>query len=114
MTKEKGTLIKVDGIPRIVYPHNRKKFDLKELQSFVGGNIELAKTRDNQDMYINEEGKLKELPVNHAATEIYKYGEHEFIVGDVIIVEKEKKMTEEEALEIRAEEYRQEKEEDNY
>ena len=63
-----GRLIHPDGIEETVRPA-KKRFSLEELQSFVGGYIELVKTRKPvRNMYINENGLLDDLPVNPTAT----------------------------------------------
>lgn len=72
-----------------VRPKDGKSFTLDELQGFVGGNIEIVQTKnDNEVMVINEEGKLKGLPVNIIATKRYIYGDHDKIVGDVLLADK--------------------------
>jgi hypothetical protein len=73
--------IKTDGSVHEVRPANGSVFTLKELQAFVGGSIELVCTSDGQDMYVNEEGLLDDLPFNPTASLLA--GQH--IVGDVIV-----------------------------
>lgn len=83
-----ATLIKVDGSETAITPKNEKKFSLEELQGYVGGHIELTRTnKPVRDMYIDEEGKLKSKPINVKATELYQYGNHDPIVGDVVVIE---------------------------
>jgi hypothetical protein len=60
---------------------------LKELQKAVGGYIEMVHTWDNRWLIVNEEGKLMGLPVNEEATRLYEYGDHDVIVGDVVVAE---------------------------
>ena len=64
--------IKTDGILyeiHLVEPANGKHFSLRELQEFVGGYIEIVfNLPDDMIMVVNEEGRLKELPINAAAT----------------------------------------------
>ena len=57
---------------------------LKELQELVGGYIEIvaAPNHPGRVLVINEEGKLKGLPFNKNATDLYIY---EPIVGDAVI-----------------------------
>ena len=64
--------------------------ELETLQEAVGGYVErvpvVKQTLDNLDMWLNEEGKLKSLPLNMIATNlsgIWKNGD--FIVGDVLV-----------------------------
>lgn len=70
-----------------VKPKSGKTFSLSELQSFVEGYIEIVDLRDGKIMIVNEEGKLKNLPFNHAATKIYSeiYTSSDIIVGNVLI-----------------------------
>jgi hypothetical protein len=59
-----ATLIKANGEEKNVFPNNKKDFQLDELQKFVGGLIEIVKTKDGKTMVINEEGKINDLPIN--------------------------------------------------
>jgi len=43
--------------------------DLKEMQEFVGGRIEIVYS-DMGDFVINEEGLLDEIPVNYEAIDV--------------------------------------------
>lgn len=61
---------------------------LEGMQRVVGGWIEIVPTHDGKDMVINEEGKLKDLPLNEKATEMARIFAEDYIVGDVIIAEK--------------------------
>ncbi len=81
-------LIKTDGTETIVYPANKKSFTLPELQKLVGGYIELVRTVDGKEMIINEEGKLKDLPINNKATMQYVHFLADTITVDVVICEK--------------------------
>ena len=84
-----ATLIKSSGEEINVSPSNKKGFGLDELQKYVGGLIEIVRTKDNKPMIINEEGKINDLPINQKATEIYPYNEYDFIVGDVLICQED-------------------------
>ncbi len=76
--------IKADGTVETVQPQKGRHFTLPELQRYVGGYIELVPcVSPNRQMFINEEGKLKGLPVNLKATLLYA-GEDP-IVGDVLV-----------------------------
>lgn len=58
-------LLPVSGEPSKV----REKWDLKQLQGFVEGYIELVATcYQGIGMYVNEEGLVRDLPVNVGAT----------------------------------------------
>ena len=66
-----ATWIKTDGTLETVKPINGKRFSLAELQKFVGGYIQLVKTKKPvKYMYVNEEGTLENLPVNYKATDL--------------------------------------------
>ena len=80
-----ATLIKTNGEETNVLPKNKTDFKLDELQTFVGGIIEIVKTKDGRTMVINEEGKIYDLPINQKAFELYQYNEFDFIAGDVLI-----------------------------
>ena len=80
-----ATLIKSNGEEINVSPNNKRVFQLDELQNYVGGFIEIVRTKDNKMMIINEEGKINDLRVNTKASEIYQYSGFDFIAGDVLI-----------------------------
>lgn len=87
-TKVEALLIRANGEQEMVSPKNGKDFKLEELQAFVGGYIEIVSLTLKRDMIINEEGKLKDLPVNIRATAIYHYNfpnTTDVIVGDVLV-----------------------------
>lgn len=81
-------LFKADDTIGIVEPAG-KTFslqELQELQSLVGGFIEVVKGRGEQQfLVIDEEGKLKNKPRNERATAEYIYGEHDAVVGDAVL-----------------------------
>jgi hypothetical protein len=79
-----GVWIKTDGQQVEVRPNDGKEFSLAEMQHFVGGYIELVRLRDGRRMFIDEEGKLKQKPVNVIATAMYV---RDIIVGDALVVE---------------------------
>jgi hypothetical protein len=84
-------IYKINGETEDVTPKNRKSFSLEELQSFVGGYIEMVYLKDKKIMIVNEEGKLNGLPANVKATEIFDENfpdSFDVIVGDVLITEK--------------------------
>ncbi len=73
---------KCPPLPTITYP--KQKLSLEELQKLVGGFIELIYFSDGtQKMYINEEGKNLNLPLNPQASELV--GQR--IVGNVVVVD---------------------------
>lgn len=81
-----ATLYKTDGTIEEVKPRLGSQFELEELQTIVGGWIEIVRTVDGDNMVINEEGKLKRLDLNIKATRIYQHGRHDPIVGPALVV----------------------------
>jgi len=60
---------------------------LSDAQKFVGGWVEVVQVNDGV-LIIDEEGKLKDKPVNEVASKMYadKYGDADIIVGDAIYI----------------------------
>ena len=60
---------------------------LSDAQKFVGGYVEVVKVRDGI-LIIDEEGKLKDKPVNEVASKMYAdpHGDQDIIVGDAIYI----------------------------
>lgn len=85
----KPILIKTSGVIKNVKPKNGVDFQLKELQGFVGGNIEIVKTKDGRALIANENGLNLNLPFNALATDFYLYGDQSNIVGNVLICNQE-------------------------
>ena len=81
-----GVFIKSNGEEVHVNPSNGSNFSLDELQSYVGGYIEIISI-GNQSLILNEEGKRNDLKVNEKATTMFKnqYGNVDFVVGDVLV-----------------------------
>ena len=64
---------------------------LKDMQDLVGGYIQLVPLSDSEYMVCNEEGLIKNLPVNDIANEILQvqnpyFAMHNVIVGNVFII----------------------------
>lgn len=81
-------LVRAWGEERYVRPTKGEKFSLSELQTAVGGNIEIVRLSKNLLMVLDEEGKLKDKPLNLIATRLYRVLAKidDYIVGDVLIV----------------------------
>jgi hypothetical protein len=61
--------IKADGTEDVLTPRRRSgAFTLEELQTAVGGYIQLMPGLPHLTMIVNEDGNLVGLPVNQAAT----------------------------------------------
>jgi hypothetical protein len=62
------TLISANGGEKVVMPANGTDFKLREVQKMVGGYVEVVRLRDGRIMLVDEEGLLKGLPLNRAAS----------------------------------------------
>ena len=72
--------------------------NLKMAQEFVGGMVEGISFPNGDYLIINEEGKLRQLPLNPEATTLwratftkdkYLYGYDDFVVGPAILIKKQ-------------------------
>jgi len=59
---------------------------LEEMQKFVGGYVEALQLKNGHTLYVNEDGRIKNLPVNKMATAFWDatYVNGGPIVGNVI------------------------------
>lgn len=80
-----ATLYRTNGFQEEVLPMNGKSFTLAELQTLVGGYIQMVYTHDDQVMMLDEEGKLKGKAINHVATTHFCEPHQDVIVGDAVI-----------------------------
>lgn len=87
-----ATWIKATGTIETVTPAYGKEFTLGELQKLVGGYIKAVRLNGDHIMWVNEEGKLKGLPLNVEATRtavfcalVWNKALTDQIVGDVVI-----------------------------
>lgn len=81
-------LISIDGTVTKVAPKNGEAFSLEELQTMVGGYIEFLRLEDGRMMCLNEEGKLKGMVMNAAASGV-AYGvllPGDFVVGPAVVM----------------------------
>ena len=79
-------LIKDTGEVTEIEPENGLNFKLQELYKILNCRlIELVGTKDGRLIILDEEGKLQNKSINTKATKLYKYGERDVIVGDVVI-----------------------------
>ena len=86
----KGRILYVDGREEFIEPKNDTDFSLEELQTIVGGHIEIVPLGDERIMVANEEGKIHHLPLNVRATCIVNgAGIADTIVGNVLICRSE-------------------------
>ena len=61
-----------------------KQPTLKKLQEMVGGYIQIVEVEGKQ-IIMDEEGKLKDKPVNYEATELWNVG-YDHIAGDAVVL----------------------------
>ncbi len=81
-------IIKADGQKQELQPANGTDFTLEEMQSIVGGYIELVELNETDTMVLNEEGKLEGLPINIKATGLFRShypNSNDIIVGNVLV-----------------------------
>lgn len=79
----KDCIIKADGTE---VPINSDEMSLEEMQKAVGGYIEIVGSYHNKYIIADEEGLLKNKPVNFKAS----YLCYRPIVGDVLLINKNK------------------------
>jgi hypothetical protein len=82
-----ATFLRTSGEREVLSPLNGVHWTFAELGLLVGGYPERLRTTDGRYLVIDEEGKLKDKPLNREATLIYVYGRHDPIVGDVVIID---------------------------
>ena len=85
-------IIATNGSRRNVQPANGTNFTPEELQTIVGGYIELVELNEKTTMVVNEEGKLIPLSFNFEASRIFSThhpASKDFIVGDVLVCKTE-------------------------
>lgn len=82
-------ILKADGTRKKVQPINGNDFELEELQSFVGGIIDIINLNNGKILVINDEGKLCGLQPNLNATIVAWMQEvipqNDYIAGDVLL-----------------------------
>lgn len=82
-----ATILRTDGTVTETRPADGREYTLTELQAAVGGYIEALRTPDGRYMFLNEDGKRLDLPLNELATELMRgrIADDDYIVGDVIL-----------------------------
>ena len=68
--------------PQPVVPANGTDFTLEEAQKLVEGYVELVRLDDENILLVNEDGLLKRLPLNTAAS---KVADGYPLVGNVVL-----------------------------
>lgn len=79
-----ATLLKADGTVETFLPSKGKRLSLEEVQGLVGGFVERLKVpaSGGSVLLVDEEGILKELPLNPQASELVQRP----IYGDALLV----------------------------
>ena len=86
-----GILFRADGTISSVRPSPGPEFSPAEVSAYVGGYLEAMRLDNGEVLYLNEEGKLLNLPLNGAATTYAKLHNQRYrltsdvIVGDVLL-----------------------------
>lgn len=84
-----ASLIKTDGCGECITPENEVNFSLDEMQSYVGGLIQIVELGNGMIMVVNEDGKWMGLDINPIATfvahECNAIHPNDYIVGDAIV-----------------------------
>jgi Domain of unknown function (DUF3846) len=81
-----STLYYPDGRCEAVKPSGAH-WSLTELQTLVGGYIEVLRTHDGRYLIVDEEGKLKRKARNVKATILYLHGAMDAVVGTALVVD---------------------------
>ena len=89
--KKTGKLITVTGKIEMVEPANGTDFDYKELRKIIGADtIQILSMRNQGWLVIDDEGKLKDKPINMGATLMYAlFNPNDYIVGDALFCPKD-------------------------
>jgi len=74
-------ILRYDGETIETSPHNGKHYTLQELSNAVNGYVECVRLDDGRLMWVNEEGRMLNLPVNTRASELAG----RTIVGNVLV-----------------------------
>jgi len=91
---KKAVFIDTNGNREMVYPSQKNTFSINELQSYVGGLVQIVPLGKGRNLICHEEGKIIGLPKNNSATEIwndhypvekYPINNDKLVVGNVLI-----------------------------
>ena len=89
--------INTDAAEFKIIEDSKDEPDLKAAQDFVGGYVEGIPFPNGDYLIVNEEGKLKGLPLNPEATALWRAtfdndnfitGRNDFVVGPAILIKK--------------------------
>jgi hypothetical protein len=79
-------LLRTDGSAERIKPSG-EYWSLEEMQTLVGGYVEVVRTHTGHWLIIDEEGKLKNKQPNVIATMLYQWGGRDCIAGDALLVD---------------------------
>jgi hypothetical protein len=91
------TKINTDAAEFKIIEDSKDEPDLKAAQDFVGGYVEGIPFPNGDYLIVNEEGKLRNLPLNPEATALWRAtfdndnfitGRNDFVVGPAILIKK--------------------------
>ena len=97
MNKLPHKTLSIDANEFVVIDDVKNEPTLKAAQDFVGGYVEGIPFPNGDYLIVNEEGKLKGLPLNPEATALWKAtfdndnfitGRNDFVVGPAILIKK--------------------------
>ena len=89
--------INTDAAEFKIIEDSKDEPDLKAAQDFVGGYVEGIPFPNGDYLIVNEEGKLRNLPLNPEATALWRAtfdndnfitGRNDFVVGPAILIKK--------------------------
>ena len=92
------TKINTDAAEFKIIEDSKDEPDLKAAQDFVGGYVEGITFPNGDYLIINEEGKIRGLPLNEQASKLWKdtfdndnyiTGRKDFVVGNAILIKKD-------------------------
>ena len=97
-TNTKRNTLSTDANEFVIIDDVKNEPTLKAAQDFVGGYVEGIPFPNGDYLIVNEEGKLKNLPLNPEATALWKAtfdndnfitGRNDFVVGPAILIKKQ-------------------------
>ena len=97
MEQTKKNTLSTDANEFVIIDDEKNTPTLKSAQDFVGGMVECIGWPNGDLLIVNEEGKLKGLPLNPEATLLWKMtfdndnyvtGRKDFVVGPAIYIKK--------------------------
>ena len=97
-TNKKRNTLSTDANEFVIIDDVKNEPTLKAAQDFVGGYVEGITFPNGDYLLVNEEGKLRNLPLNPEATALWRAtfdndnyitGRKDFVVGPAILIKKQ-------------------------